>query len=160
PAFPALPALPKLRLVEPWRQFSYSPRPPATDDSSVACVSRRRACAPPAPEAVSMFKLLGRLPTSHPRAVCGAWLLLGLLLALLAPSGARRPADDDIRFLPDRCPSVRGSRLLEQASPQDVFASRLVFAVERDSAPLTPADFHLVGQLVDDLERLRHAEPA
>src|SRR5262249_22397937 len=46
-----------------------------------------------------------------------------------------------------------------QAFPQDVFASRLVFALERDDGPLTAADFALVGRLVEDLEKLRRDEP-
>jgi RND superfamily putative drug exporter len=107
-----------------------------------------------------MFKLLGRLSASHPWAICAAWVVLGGLLTLLAPSWDSRTQDDDIRFLPDRCPSVRGYRLLEQAFAEDVFASRLVYAVERDNAPLTAADFALVGRLVEDLEKLRHDEPA
>ena len=39
--------------------------------------------------------------------------------------------DDDIRFLPERCPSVRGYQLLSKAFPQDVFASKVVVAIER-----------------------------
>ncbi len=107
-----------------------------------------------------MFKLLGRLCASHPRYVCVAWLAAGAVLALLAPSWDSRTQDDDIRFLPGRCPSVRGYRLLEKAFPEDVSASRLVFALERENAPLTPADYALVGQLVADLEKLRRDQPA
>jgi RND superfamily putative drug exporter len=106
-----------------------------------------------------MFKSLGRLAVSHPWTICAAWLVAGALLALVAPTWDSRTQDDDIRFLPARCPSVRGYRLLEQAFPQDVSASRLVFAVERPQAPLTPPDFALVGELVADLEKLRHDEP-
>jgi putative drug exporter of the RND superfamily len=106
-----------------------------------------------------MFKLLGRLAASHPWTVCAAWLVSGALLALLAPSWDSRTQDDDIRFLPDRCPSVRGYKLLQQAFPDDVFASSLVFAVERADAPLTEADFQLVGELVGELEKLRQQEP-
>src|SRR5947209_4381047 len=98
-----------------------------------------------------MFNLLGRLSTSRPRAVCAAWLVAGALLTLVAPSWDSKTQDDDIRFLPDRCPSVRGYQLLQQAFPQDVFASNLVFAVERDDRPLSSADFALVGRLVDAL---------
>ena len=107
-----------------------------------------------------MFKLLGRLTVAHPWAICTAWLAAGALLTLVAPSWDSKTQDDDIRFLPDRCPSVRGYRLLQQAFPDDVFASRLVFALERPDRPLGPADFALVGKLVEDLERLRHDEPA
>src|SRR5262249_38434245 len=107
----------------------------------------------------AMFKHLGRSAASHPWAVCTAWLAAGALLTLAAPSWDSKTQDDDIRFLPDRCPSVRGYRLLQQAFPEDVFASRLVFAVERPDRPLTDADFALVGKLVEDLDRLRREEP-
>ncbi|MCI0458196.1 MAG: MMPL family transporter [Gemmataceae bacterium] len=106
-----------------------------------------------------MFKLLGRLAASHPWGICTAWLVTGLLLTLLAPTWDSRTQDDDIRFLPERCPSVGGYQLLQQAFPQDVFASRLVFALERSERPLTQADFALVGNLVDELEKLRRDAP-
>src|SRR5262249_16232100 len=66
---------------------------------------------------------------------------------------------DDINFLPARCDSVRGYRLLAQAFPQDVFASRLIFAVERGTGPLTRGDFALVDRCVADLEQLRADAP-
>ena len=66
-----------------------------------------------------------------------AWLALAVGLTLAAPTGTAAAQDDDIRFLPARCASVRGYHLLEQAFPQDVFASRVIFAVERPDGPLT-----------------------
>src|SRR4051794_14506465 len=98
-----------------------------------------------------MIQRLARFTSAHPWLICAAWLLLGGALALLAPSWDNRATDDDIRFLPERTASRRGYQLLEQAFPQDVFASRLVFAVERPDKPLTEADFALVGQLIKDL---------
>src|SRR6185369_3734199 len=71
----------------------------------------------------------------------------------------KRSQDDDIRFLPARCPSVRGYQLLEKAFPQDVFASRVIFAVERGDDKLTEADLALVDLLVAELNRLRQDEP-
>jgi RND superfamily putative drug exporter len=106
-----------------------------------------------------MYSRIGRIAASRPWTICGCWLGLGFVLALLAPAWDSTTQDDDIRFLPQRCPSVRGYRLLEQAFPQDVFASRLVFAIERESAALTTADLALVKQLVDDLEALRKEAP-
>jgi len=106
-----------------------------------------------------MFERLGRLTASRPWAICAGWLLAAVALTLVAPSWDTRTQDDDIRFLPDRCPSVRGYHLLQEAFPNDVFASRLVFALERDSAPLTDADFDLVRQMVEDLDRLRKSAP-
>jgi len=71
-----------------------------------------------------------------------------------------RAADDDIHALPARCDSVKGHRLLEQAFPQDVFASRVIVAVERAEAPLTPADLALVDGMAADLNRLRQDDPS
>jgi RND superfamily putative drug exporter len=107
-----------------------------------------------------MFSYLGRLTTAHPWKVCVAWLLFGGLLSLLAPAWDSTTQDDDIHFLPERCPSVRGYQLLRQAFPQDVFASNAVFAVERPGGTLTVGDFTLVDRCVADLVRLRQAEPA
>jgi RND superfamily putative drug exporter len=105
-----------------------------------------------------MFQALGRFAARHPWGICAAWLLAGVVIALVAPSWDNRAQDDDIRFLPERCQGVRGYRMLEQAFPQDVFASRLIFAVERPSG-LQPADFALIDQCVADLNRLRTGEP-
>src|SRR5579862_4348697 len=106
-----------------------------------------------------MFKLLGRIAANHPWLICLAWLVAAVGVSLIAPSWDNRAQDDDIRFLPERCDSVRGYRLLEQAFPQDVFASRLLFAIERTDRPLSDADFKLVDQLVSDLNDLRQEEP-
>lgn len=106
-----------------------------------------------------MFQHLGRISTSYPWLICAAWLVFGGLLTVVAPSWDARAQDDDIRFLPGRCPSVRAYQLLEKAFPQDVFASRLIFALERDEEPLSDNDFALVDQLVADLDQLRQEAP-
>jgi RND superfamily putative drug exporter len=106
-----------------------------------------------------MFKILGRLTASHPWLVCGAWLVAGALLSAVAPAWDSKAQDDDICFLPARCPSVRGYQLLEKAFPLDIFASRVIFAVERADQPLTEADFALVDAFVRDLTQLRQEEP-
>jgi RND superfamily putative drug exporter len=106
-----------------------------------------------------MFQRLGRFAAAHPWLICAAWLLAGAGVTLLAPSWDERAQDDDIRFLPARCDSVRGYHLLEQAFPQDVFASRAIFAVERRSGGLTEADLALVDDAVADLQRLREEAP-
>jgi putative drug exporter of the RND superfamily len=107
-----------------------------------------------------MFKLLGRFTAAHPWKICAAWLFLGLVLTFVAPAWDTSTQDDDVHFLPARCAGVRGYQLLAQAFPQDVFASRLILAVERPDAALTDADFGLVDQLVADLNQLRQDEPA
>lgn len=107
-----------------------------------------------------MFTALGRFTARHPWWICAAWLVVGAVLASVAPSWQRGAQDDDIRFLPARCPSVRGYRLLEQAFPQEVYASRLLYAVQRDDRRLGDDDFALADAIADDLARLRQDEPA
>jgi RND superfamily putative drug exporter len=102
-----------------------------------------------------MFKYLGRWTTTHPWLICSAWLFVAAVVGLAAPRWDDRAADDDIHFLPARCDSVKGHQLLERAFPQDVFASRLIVAVERGDAPLTAADLALVDGVAADLQRLR-----
>src|SRR5436309_1947890 len=87
-----------------------------------------------------MFTYLGGLVARRPWLVCAVWLVVGAALAWAAPSWDKRAQDDDVRFLPDRCPSVRGYKLLEKAFPQDVFASRVIFAVERPDGKLSEND--------------------
>jgi RND superfamily putative drug exporter len=106
-----------------------------------------------------MFSYLGRLTTAHPWKVSAAWLLLGGLLSMVAPAWDTTTQDDDINFLPARCPSVRGYRLLRQAFPQEIFASQVIFAVERLDGLLRPADYALVDRCVAELARLRDQEP-
>jgi RND superfamily putative drug exporter len=107
-----------------------------------------------------MFKYLGRVTATHPWLICLAWVIVAGVVGLVAPKWDQRAADDDIRFLPARCDSVKGHQLLEQAFPQDVFASRLIVAVERSDAPLTATDFSLVDGLAADLQRLRQDDPS
>ncbi len=107
-----------------------------------------------------MFNHLGRFAAAHPWIICGSWLLASLLLFWAAPAWNTKAQDDDIRFLPERCPSVRGYHLLGDAFPRDVFASRIIFAIERPDRVLTEADFALVDRCVADLQQLRHDEPA
>ena len=86
-----------------------------------------------------MFRFIGRLTSYHPWAfVCG-WLTIAVVVGTLAPNWDRNSQDDDIRALPEYCPSVRGYKLLEEAFPGDVFASNLVLAFERAASPLTDA---------------------
>src|ERR1700753_2634428 len=106
-----------------------------------------------------MFKSLGRLTTAHPWIVCGAWGVAGALLACVAPPWDTKTQDDDIRFLPGRCASVRGYQLLEESFPKDVFASRAIFAVERPDGPLTPDDLALVDRMVAELAKLKQEDP-
>jgi RND superfamily putative drug exporter len=106
-----------------------------------------------------MLKFLRQFPAAHPGVVCAAWVVAAVALTCLAPCWDSRTADDDIRFLPARCPSVRGYQLLQQAFPQDVFASRVILAVERPDQPLTDADLRLVDGCLDRLQRLQRESP-
>jgi RND superfamily putative drug exporter len=106
-----------------------------------------------------MFDRLGRLVAAHPWKICFLWLIASVSVWATAPAWNTKAQDDDIRFLPERCPSVRGYQLLGKAFPRDVFASRLIFAFERDRA-LTVSDFAIVDRCVAALKTLRTQEPA
>jgi len=106
-----------------------------------------------------MFDLVGRLAVNHPWKVVGAWILVAAAVSLAAPHWQSCAQDDDIRFLPERFPSLRGYHVLEQAFPHEVFASRAVFALERPDTPLRPPDFALADAMVEELVRLREQEP-
>jgi len=106
-----------------------------------------------------MFAELGRMTAKHPWIVCLLWVLGGAGLAAIAPRWDTQTQDDDVRFIPERFTSVRAYHLMEQAFPQDVMASNLVFVVERDEAPLSEADLALVDAMVKDLDKLRQDAP-
>jgi RND superfamily putative drug exporter len=106
-----------------------------------------------------MFYRLGHFAAYQSWIVCAVWLVIGVALTILAPAWDTQTQDDDVRFVPDRFTSVRAYQLLEKAFKDDVFASRAVFALERDESVLTAEDFQLVATLVKDLEQLRQAEP-
>lgn len=106
-----------------------------------------------------MFSRLGRFAACQSWIVCAVWLVLGAALTALAPAWDTQTQDDDVRFVPDRFTSVRAYRLLQQAFPQEVFASRLVFAIERDEDSLGPADFQFVDELIRALDKLREDAP-
>src|SRR5688572_10130434 len=108
---------------------------------------------------MSMFYQLGRFSASWSWGLCVTWLLAVIGLALIAPAWDTRTHDDDVCFVPDRFTSVRAYHLIQQAFPDDVFASRLVFAIEREGSPLTEADFRVVDALVADLEQLKRDTP-
>ena len=56
-------------------------------------------------------------------------------------------------------PAWRAYHLLQEAFPQDVFASRVVFAIEREDESLSSADFQFVESLIRDLDKLRQDVP-
>jgi len=104
-----------------------------------------------------MFAFLGRFSTGHPWKLCICWLVAGFLLTLLAPPWHSAVPPDDVRYLPERCESVRGQRLLEKTFPHEAHGSRLVLALER-SESLTSQDLAFAQRLRDDLARLGGTE--
>lgn len=106
-----------------------------------------------------MFHRLGRFTASHPWLICAVWIVSGLVLTAVAPRWDTRTHDDDIHFIPDRFTSVRAHHLMEEAFPEDVCGSRVIFALERDNTSLKEADFALVDAVVADLEQLRASAP-
>jgi|SRR5579864_4652344 len=107
-----------------------------------------------------MFKHFSRWIVDHPWLVCGAWLVILVLVTTLSPGWQSSGQDDDIRFLPANSASVRALHILEQAFPQDVYASRLLLAVERQEGTLEHDDFQLVDRAVVEIQALAKEEPA
>ena len=107
-----------------------------------------------------MFRFLGRVATGHPWIILACWFGLAVFAGFLAPNWDRNSQDDDIRYLPPSCASVRGYQLLEEAFPKDSFACNLVYVFERQDRPLDPKDLALVEGVVRKLEKLRTDEPA
>ena len=91
--------------------------------------------------------------SGRPRLIVAAWLALGLALTAVAPSWEENSQDDDVSFMPPELPSSRAHALMSEAFPQDVSACRLVLAVERPDADLTPDDLALSDRMA---ARLRH----
>ena len=106
-----------------------------------------------------MFYRLGQFSAHYAWFICAAWLAIGIVLTCIAPAWDTQSQDDDVRFVPDRFTSVRAHQLLEKAFPEDVFASRVVFAVEREDGKLTSSDFNIVETIVKEVEQLRKDAP-
>lgn len=106
-----------------------------------------------------MLSFLGQWTVRHPWKVCLAWAILAIGVTAVAPNWKSSSHDDDIRFLPPRYASVRGYHLLEKAFPHDIFASRVLFAIERSEGPLTAADYRRIDRAVDELKSLSQSEP-
>ena len=60
-----------------------------------------------------MFNKLGCFTAAHPWLICLSWLAVAAAVGIVAPAWDERAADDDIRFLPAYCDSVKGYHLLE-----------------------------------------------
>ena len=110
-------------------------------------------------ETWGMFQFLGRFAATRPWWICGAWLLLGVGVAVVAPDAGRGTQDDDIRFLPAlpqrprlqaprRNPSPRMSSPAASSSPSNAA-----------DAPLTDADLRLVDAHGGRPGKLKENEP-
>src|SRR5579862_5756447 len=106
-----------------------------------------------------MFYRLGHFAAYQSWIVCAAWLIIGGALTVVAPAWDAQTQDDDVRFVPERFTSVRAYQLLQKAFPDDVFASRVVLALEREDTALTETDFQLAEAVIKDIEQLRQAKP-
>lgn len=103
---------------------------------------------------------LGRAVCRRPGWIVSLWAAAAAALAVFAPSWDAACQDDDIRFMPAECRSVRGYELLRQAFPNEASGSRLAIALERGGRPLAAADLALLKTMAGRIESLRRAEPA
>src|SRR5438105_14751121 len=75
-----------------------------------------------------MFYRLGHFAAYQSWIVCAGWLIAGVALTIVAPAWDTQTQDDDVRFVPERFPSVRASTLSLKALPAAVFARTSVFS--------------------------------
>lgn len=106
-----------------------------------------------------MFDRLGRLVANQPGSFLAIWAAIGLFLAVVAPPFEQCCQDDDIHFLPARCMSLAGHDLLARAFPDEVFASKIIFAFCRDARPLTAGDMAVVAEAARAVEAGRREHP-
>ncbi len=107
-----------------------------------------------------MFRRLGQFTVRHPWLTCSVWLALAAILTAVAPDWQQHSLDDDIRFLPRHFSVSRGYELLAEAFPKDLFASRVLLALERPESPLTEGDYRLVDEIVAEVKQLAQEEAA
>jgi RND superfamily putative drug exporter len=88
-----------------------------------------------------------------------AWVVSTFLLFRYAPPWDQVTKDDDVRFFPRNSPSVIGQDLLERGFPQDAASSQVVIVYERQSGPLTPADFAAVEDRAAKFHQFGQANP-
>jgi len=105
-----------------------------------------------------MFHQVGRLSATYPWIVCLLWIVLGVVLSCCAPPWDAHTEDDDIRFMPERFTSLRAYQIMEKAFPKEICDSKLIFAIEREDAVLSEADFLLVERIVAGIEALRDGD--
>ncbi len=107
-----------------------------------------------------MFHFMGRIAAEHPWRILGIWLLLAIGLKIPAPDWQKNATDDDVSFLPAAYPSARGQRLMAEAFPKDVSASRAIVTFERaDDAELQSSDLQIVDGAIAKLRKLQTDEP-
>ncbi len=107
----------------------------------------------------SFFAFLGRTVTRYPWYFVGGWVLLLGIVVWASPGWQEGCQDDDIRFMPERCLSVRGYDLLQRAFPREVYGSRLIVCMERQGTPLVEEDDQCFHRLHQEIEALRHEQP-
>src|SRR4051794_40627883 len=97
-----------------------------------------------------MFGALGRLASSRPWTIIGAWLVLVALVVILAPGF--KATQDQAEFLPGHYESIRAFELQQKAFPQQQTTAAVVVFDRRDGGRLTADDSAQVQKVVDGLD--------
>lgn len=79
-----------------------------------------------------MFKHLGNFVAKHWMLVILFWLALMATARVVAPSWDSVTQDGDFAYLPDRCRSVIGQKLMDQAFPETSGKSQVVVGIVRN----------------------------
>jgi len=97
-----------------------------------------------------IFDRLGGVVSRHWLAALLAWIVLAAVVVRFAPRWDDVTKDGDFAYLPAAMTSVQGERLLEEAFPEALSKSQVIFVVSRADGPLRQADLDIADGLVEE----------
>lgn len=92
-----------------------------------------------------MFGALGRFVSRRPWFVVGAWVVIAVLVASMAPS--LKTTNEQSEFLPDHYESIKAIELQSDAFPGAITPAAIVVFEREDGKKLTPADQERVAAI-------------
>ena len=97
-----------------------------------------------------IFDRLGVSVSRHWFAVLLGWAVLLAVTVRFAPRWDDVTKDGDFAYLPAAMTSVQGERLLEEAFPEALSKSQVIFVVCRSGRPLDKPDYDVADRLVEE----------
>jgi RND superfamily putative drug exporter len=102
-----------------------------------------------------MYELLGRTVSRHWIATLLGWAVLIVAIHQWTPNWDDVTCDGDFAYLPQQMSSVQGERLLQEAFPEGLSKSQVIFVLARRDGPLQPADYAIADQLVEQCDAMK-----